>query len=89
MEVQTPGAGEYVLPTEVQIMLKFVRTVKTDSFRFSREIRADWRIQQRLVEGAYPMRFADNARYYVYMEHEVLPEECQMMMHQRGFALAG
>lgn len=87
-DLRTPGAGEYVLPPEVQVMIGLLRFHRVDAFRFSPAIADKPVFAQRLTEGAYPRRVVPDAPYLVYFVGEQTPGTCRTIGAQEGVALA-
>jgi hypothetical protein len=87
-EAAAPGAGLFVLPPQVQVMISMLRTAGADSFRFSEGIGKDGGMMQRLVEGGYPLRCTPEAPFLVSLEGEAVPPGWTILMHGEGVTLA-
>jgi hypothetical protein len=87
-DLQTPLAGEYVLPPEVQVMIALLRTSRVETFRYSAAIQANLLFRQRLVEGAYPLRVTETSHFLVYFLDEPMPGVCKTLAVREGVAIA-
>jgi len=87
-EFVTARSGEYVLPPPVQAILAMLRAQNVNTYRYSQRIRQDEEIRQRLIEGAYPILFSENAPFLVHFADEPIAKTCQPVTSMRGAALA-
>ncbi len=90
-EAMTPQGGERVLPPEVQEAIALLRSHGVDRYRASDRL-AHWDRSpdnQRLVEGAWPIRPADgDTPWYLAFADETLPAQCSLVERRDEFVLA-
>jgi hypothetical protein len=87
-QFSTPSAGEHVLPPPVQAGIMLLRSNHVSSFRYSPAIGKDEEIRQRLIEGAYPLRNDDQARFCLSYESEPVAPTCVILARTGGMVLA-
>jgi hypothetical protein len=76
-EATTPLGGERVLPLAVQHMVALLRRNGVERYRTSPMILGSAQNNQRLLEGAWPIRPAGDASSYLALAEETLPAGCQ------------
>lgn len=86
-EIATPGAGEHVLPPRAREGLALLRSNGTSRFSISPPAFQDIELRQRLIEGAYPIRYAENAEFILQLAGEPLATGCSRVAAQGGMAL--
>jgi hypothetical protein len=71
--LNTPHAGEHILPPAVQEMLAFLGTHQMDSYQLSEQIRNEKNvlIYQRIVESAWPRRTDPESNYKLILVNEL------------------
>lgn len=71
--LNTPQAGEHVLPMPVKEMLVFLRTHQVDTYDLSEQIkrREHMEVYQRIVESAWPKRPNVDSRYKLMFVREL------------------
>jgi hypothetical protein len=87
-DLQTPFAGEYVLPSEVQVMIALLRAFRVETFKYSAAIQDNLLFRQRLTEGAYPLRVSETSHILVYFQGEPIPGTCKTLAVREGVAIA-
>ncbi|QWV95083.1 hypothetical protein KP004_07865 [Geomonas oryzisoli] len=75
------------LPRGARAAIEMLHAAAADRYRFSAGVAADGAMMQRLVEGAYPLVVADEARYLVRLEGEPSPVGCDALARRKGVAL--
>jgi hypothetical protein len=63
LNLNTPHAGEHVLPSAVQEMLALLRNHQVVSYKISEKIMNDTLLHQRIVESAWPRRMSPESNY--------------------------
>ncbi len=89
-EAAMPHGGERVLPPEVLSAIGLLRDHGIDRYRASDRL-AHWRRgadDQRLAEGAWPIRQVDAAPWYLAFADETLPAQCSLIEQRDEFLLA-
>jgi hypothetical protein len=77
--LDTPGSGRDVLPESVLRMVDLLRQHGVESYRYSERIAEDRHRSQRLIEGAWPIRFQPDARFLLsYLSEET---DCEAVGH--------
>ncbi len=87
-EAVTPLGGERVLPLPVQQMIALLRSHQVERYRASPRIYSDYRYEQRILEGAWPIRRVLEAPWYLALADEVLPAGCQAVDRREDVILA-
>ena len=87
-EWNRPGGGERVLPANVQSMLALLRENGIREFRYSRLVAPDEATQQRLAEGAYPIRLHLRARHWLLQRGETPARGCRVVAANDEVSLA-
>ena len=87
-EAATPLGGERVLPLPVQHMIALLRRNQVERYRASARILHDPSYEQRILEGAWPIRREADAIWYVALADEALPAGCQSVDRQEDAVLA-
>jgi hypothetical protein len=87
-EVGTPLGGERVLPLPVQHMVALLRRNKVDRYSASPGILGDARYEERILEGAWPIRRAADSPWYLALSEETLPAGCRSVDRQEDALLA-
>ena len=87
-EAATPLGGERVLPLPVQHALALLRRNQVERYRASSRLLHDPHYEQRLLEGAWPIRRVAHSTWYVALADEVLPAGCQNVDRQEDAVLA-
>jgi len=82
------NSGEGILPEPARIMIRLLRSSNAEFYRYSKAIGRNDLIKQRLVEGAYPLRFSETAHHLLYFNWESLPEGCFSLTNEKGINLA-
>lgn len=89
-EAATPNGGERVLPPEVQEAIALLRAHAIERYRLSDRL-AHWNHgadDQRLVEGAWPIRQIHDGPWYLAFADETLPAQCSLVERRDEFLLA-
>jgi len=89
-EAAIPYGGERVLPPEVQDAIALLRGHGVERYRLSDRL-AHWNNgadDQRLVEGAWPIRQVYEASWYLAFADETLPAQCSLVERRDEFLLA-
>lgn len=86
-ESRMPRGGETVLPLHVQQMLSLLRLNGVKSYRYSPLIERNPETQQRLTEGAYPLRVSKTATHVLVTAAEEVPVGCRVMGSEGGILL--
>lgn len=68
--IRNPRSGESVLPVPVRDMIALIREHHLPNYRFSPNIGNDALLRQRLVEGAWPVRFAPDSPHLLLLASE-------------------
>ena len=87
LQMQTPQAGEQVLPPAVQSMLALLRTNGISTYRYSETIAANEEIRQRLIEGAFPVRYDAASFSHLRINGEEATPGCKPLASREGVAL--
>lgn len=67
---RTPRSGESALPQTALEIVHLLRTAGATTFQYSPGVAADELIRQRVVEGAWPIRFDARSRIMVALKDE-------------------
>src|SRR5215472_8426117 len=86
-QVAAPRAGESVLPAAAQDGLALLRAHHVLAFNISQVAFEDVLLRQRLIEGAYPIRYAPEAPHILQLASESLVSGCSLIATQGGMAL--
>ena len=89
-EAMTPRGGERVLSPEVQEAIAMLRSHGVERYRPSQRL-VHWNQSpddQRIIEGAWPIRQADDAPWYLGFADEALPAQCSLIERRDEFLLA-
>jgi hypothetical protein len=86
-QVRTPRAGEHVLPPAVQAGISLLRANQVTAYRFSMAFEQNEEIRQRLLEGAYPLRYEKDAHYLLLLEQETPDRNCSQISRGGGVVL--
>jgi hypothetical protein len=87
-EAATPQGGERVLPLPVQHMIALLRRNQVERYRASPRILHDPGYEQRILEGAWPIRRMADSTWYVALADEALPAGCQSVDRLEDAVLA-
>jgi hypothetical protein len=90
LEWRTERAGETLLAAKVQSMLALLRDNESKTFRFSPGIAAepDPSVVQRLAEGAYPIRYSQDAKDLLLLANEPVDPRCAIVARKLEVVLA-
>jgi hypothetical protein len=82
--------GEAVLPKKVLVMIALLRENDVREFRYSAAVvhDPDSSVEQRLAEGAYPIRLSNVARHWLLSVNEPLGAGCVALDSREGIVLA-
>ncbi len=83
-----PLGGEYVLPRPVLAIISHLRANRAASFYLSSEVGKDPEINQRFIEGSYPIRYSEDAHFLVHLESESVANKCSTIARENGLILA-
>jgi hypothetical protein len=84
----TPFGGEYGLPRHVQVIIALLRNNQATSFSLSPEVRKDAETFQRMIEGSYPIQYAEHSSDLIHREEEPVSPGCKALTKQNGVVLA-
>ena len=87
-EATMPLGGERVLPPAIQHMVALLRRNQVEQYRASARILADPLYNERLLEGAWPIRPLAGSTWYVALAEEALPAGCRSVDRQEDAVLA-
>ena len=85
--INTPRAGEYVLPTTVQEMLTLLRGHEVERYQLSNSIAADVLSVQQIVVSAWPSRLEPSAKARLVLNAEPETPGCTLIDRQADVSL--
>jgi hypothetical protein len=86
--VLEPGAGQEVLPDEVQQMLALMRAHHIGNYRLSPQLSEDTLIYQRTIEASWPVRMQlDSAYLFSRLAESVSDPDCAQIDQRRNVVL--
>lgn len=87
--IDTPGAGEYVLPDRVQEMVAILRGPGrgVKRYQLSDAIAANGWVLQQMVASAWPRKLERDAKARFILNEEPVPPGCSVMDRQREVSL--
>jgi hypothetical protein len=89
LELFTPNSGQEVLPDRVRQMLQLLQKHHIEEYRLSSQLAADMRIQQRIVESAWPVREDASSPHLLGSIEEIKKDpSCTVVDQEKDVALA-
>jgi hypothetical protein len=87
-QARTPRAGEWVLPPVVLAGISLLRDNRVAAYRCSPIFEQEYiENKARLIEGAYPIRYDENAQYLLRLEQESSDRNCSNVSRGEGVVL--
>jgi hypothetical protein len=83
-QARTSRAGEQILPPFVQSGISLLRANRVTAYRFSPAFEQK---RQRLLEGAYPIRYEEHAHYLLLLDQEAPDRNCSQVSREEGVVL--
>jgi hypothetical protein len=85
--LDTPQAGEDILPLSVQEMLTLLRTHDLNSYQLSSGIAADVWAYMQIIATAWPRKFESSAKDRFFLISEPIPSNCTLKAKKKEVSL--
>jgi len=85
--LDTPQAGEFILPPSVQEMLDMLRRRGLPAFEISTTLYANEWVRQQIIASAWPKRFEPGTAARFLAKDEAIPVNCDLIERQETVTL--